>query len=199
MKKLFFAACALLAATSAQAQSGYQIRPGDVVSVEVVQDPSLNREVLVLPDGTINFPFAGQVPASGRTPTQLQGTIAQGIAGNFVNSPDVFVTVSQIGERVVTSSAPATIDIYFLGEFATPGVAEMPRGSTLFQALALGGGFTNFAAQQRVQLRRTNPHTGEVSVATINYRAVADGASLSNDPILADGDVILVPERRLFE
>lgn len=199
MKKLIFAAVALLAATSAQGQSGYQIRPGDVVAVEVVQDPSLNREVLVLPDGTINFPIAGQVPAGGRTPAQLQSSIAQGIAGNFVNSPDVFVTVSQIGEPVLTSSAPATIDIYFLGEFATPGVAQLPRGSTLFQALALGGGFTNFAAQRRVQLRRTNPHTGEISVATINYRAVSDGAVLSNDPILADGDVILVPERRLFE
>ena len=51
----------LVSATGAFAQQGYQIRPGDVLSVEVLQDPSLNREVLVLPDGSISFPFAGKV------------------------------------------------------------------------------------------------------------------------------------------
>ena len=201
MKTLFLAiVVSLAAATMAAAQAGYQIRPGDVLSVEVLQDPSLNREVLVLPDGSISFPFAGNLPASGRTTGQIEGLISQGIAENFVDAPSVFVTVRQITPPVATgSSAPATIDIYFLGEVGSPGVASVPRGSTLLQALALGGGFTNFAAQQRIQLRRTNAHTGETSVAVINYRAISNGAMLSSDPVLADGDVILVPERRLFE
>lgn len=185
------------------AQGGYQVRPGDVLSVEVLQDPSLNREVLVLPDGSISFPFAGNLPASGRTTNQIQDLISQGIASNFAVDPNVFVTVRQLTEAVARTggggTVSRTIDIYFLGEVGAPGVTEVPRGTTLLQALALGGGFTNFAAQQRIQLRRTNPHTGETSVATINYRAISDGAALSGDPVLADGDIILVPERRLFE
>lgn len=190
----------LCAATMALAQSGYQIRPGDVLAVEVLQDPSLNREVLVLPDGSISFPFAGNLPASGRTTSQVQDLISQGISSNFAVEPNVFVTVRQLTGPVATGGGGRrTIDVYFLGEVGSPGVASVPRGSTLLQALALGGGFTNFAAQQRIQLRRTNPHTGETSVATIDYRAIANGASLSSDPVLADGDVILVPERRLFE
>lgn len=198
MKTFFYAAIAIVMATTAWAQSGYVIRPGDVLAVEVVQDPSLNREALVLPDGSISFPFAGSLPASGRTSGELESLIAQGIATNFAVEPDVFVTVRQVGAPVITGGR-STIDVYFLGEFNAPGVTELPRGSTFMQALALGGGFTNFAAQRRVQLRRTNPHTGEISVATIDYRAIADGGVLSSDPVLADGDVILVPERRLFE
>lgn len=190
----------LCAATLALAQNAYQIRPGDVLSVEVLQDPSLNREVLVLPDGSISFPFAGNLPAQGRTTNQVQDLIAQGISSNFAVEPNVFVTVRQLNAAPVGGGgAPRTIDIYFLGEVSTPGVVAVPRGSTLLQALALSGGFTNFAAQQRIQLRRTNPHTGETSIATIDYRAISNGALLSNDPVLADGDVILVPERRLFE
>lgn len=192
MRTFFIAAITLLFTSAAFAQSGYQIRAGDVLAVEVLQDPALNRETLVLPDGTINFPFIGSVPARGRTPGQLQEQISQGIASNFAVTPDVFVTVREVGAPVV-SGGRSTIDIYFLGEVNTPGVASVPRGATLLQALALGGGFTNFAAQQRVQLRRGN------SVVTIDYRAISNGASLSNDPVLADGDVILVPERRLFE
>lgn len=189
------------AATVALAQSGYQIRSGDVLSVEVLQDPSLNREVLVLPDGSISFPFAGNLPASGLTTGQVEDLISQGVADNFVEAPSVFVTVRQLNPVQPSSgvAARSTIDVYFLGEVGAPGVAQIPRGSTLLQALSLGGGFTNFAALRRIQLRRTNPHTGETSTVILNYRGLSDGGVLQNDPVLADGDVILVPERRLFE
>lgn len=200
MKAVFLALWALIIATAASAQgSGYQIRPGDVLSVEVLQDPSLNREVLVLPDGSISFPFAGSLPAQGRTVGEVEALITQGISTNFAVEPNVFVTVRQLNAPISTGGGTRTIDVYFLGEVNAPGVAQVPRGATLLQALALGGGFTNFAAQQRVQLRRTNPHTGETSVVVINYRAIANGAAFSGDPVLADGDVIIVPERRLFE
>jgi polysaccharide export outer membrane protein len=201
MKKIILTVWALIAAvfvtTEAMAQDGYQIRPGDVLAVEVVQDPNLNREVLVLPDGSINFPFAGAVQAGGLTTGQVQAQIAQGIAPNFAVQPSVFVNVRQVGTPAGTGRR--VIDVFFLGEVNGPGLQEVPRGTTLLQGLALGGGFTNFAATSRIQLRRTNRHTGESSIVTLDYRALSDGGILINDPILADGDVILVPERRLFE
>lgn len=201
MKKIILAVWALIAAafitTEAMAQDGYRIRPGDILSVEVVQDPNLNREILVLPDGSVNFPFAGAVQAGGLTTGQVQAQIAQGIAPNFAVQPSVFVNVRQVGQRVATSRR--VIDVFYLGEVNGPGLQEVPRGTTLLQGLALGGGFTNFAATSRIQLRRTNRHTGEMSIVTLDYRALSDGAVLRNDPVLVDGDVILVPERRLFE
>ncbi|MGB3456584.1 MAG: polysaccharide biosynthesis/export family protein [Litorimonas sp.] len=189
-----------------QAQGGYRLNPGDVLAIEVLEDSSLNREVLVLPDGSFNFPFAGSVQASGRTTADIQGDLVSGIASNFANPPNVFVTVRQLRPTPppgpTASVAPAvapTIDIYFLGEVTTPGLREVSPGTTILQALSQSGGFTNFAALRRIQLRRTDPRTGRNQVVKINYRAISDGAVLSNDFALADGDVIVVPERRLFE
>ena len=192
----------LFIGAAAMAQGNYQIRPGDVLSVEVLQDPTLNREVLVLPDGSISFPFAGTLGAAGLNTGQMESAISQGIARQFAVDPTVFVTVRQLTAAVPTTSTgpfvPSTIDIYFLGEVNDAGMVEVAPGTTFIQALSLSGGFTNFAAQRRIQLRRTDAH-GAVSVVTIDYRAISRGASVSHDPVLADGDVILVPERRLFE
>jgi polysaccharide export outer membrane protein len=197
MKKFVLALCAVFVATIAAAQSGYQIQSGDTLSVEVLEDPSLNRSVLVLPDGTISFPFAGSVRASGRTAGQVSSAITSGIASNFATQPNVFVTVETLRERSA-STGPAQIDVFMMGEIASPGEKQLDRGTTLIQALATTGGFTSFAATKRILLRRTDK-SGKQSVMRINYKAIADGTAVGQDIRLRDGDVIIVPERRLFE
>lgn len=199
MRILFFALAAIAFASGAVAQSGYQIRPGDTLTIEVLEDSSLNRSVLVLPDGTISFPFAGSVRASGLTAEQVDSAITTGIAGNFASEPNVFVTVATLSERSTAGSGAAQLRIYMIGEIAAPGEKRMRRGTTLVQALAETGGFTSFAATKRIILRRTDRRTGQQSVSKINYRAIADGAAVGSDIVLRDGDVIIVPERRLFE
>jgi polysaccharide export outer membrane protein len=189
-----------LAASLAQAQSEYRVRPGDNLTIEVLEDSSLNRTVVVLPDGRFNFPFAGSVQASGRNAGEIGSAVSAAISPNFSAPPTVFVTVSPSAASVAASSGggAGTIDIYFLGEVNTPGVVAVKRGTTLLQAMAVGGGVTRFAAVKRIQLRRTDPATGVQNVITLNYRALANGTA-SNVIELKDGDVILVPERRLFE
>ena len=201
MKTLFFTIVAMMAATIAFAQSEYQIRSGDTLAVEVLEDPTLNRTLLVLPNGTITFPFAGSLQAGGRSPDAVAASIASSISSNFATSPTVFVTVQSLRPRVEaqTQQVGPTVDVYMLGEIGTPGLKRLERGTTVLQALATSGGFTRFAATKRILLRRSNPSTGEQTVSRINYKAIASGASLGSDIVLADGDVIIVPERRLFE
>lgn len=201
MKYIIITLWALIfAATSAVAQSSYRIKSGDTVTVEVLEDTSLNRSVLVLPDGTINFPFAGSIAAGGRTAAELQSSIASGLASNFANPPTVFVTVASLSAPApVSGGSSSDIDVYFIGEVNSPGLVPMARGTTFLQAVARGGGFTRFAATKRVQLRRFNKSTGQQSTYTMNFKALGDGGPLTNDIVLQDGDVILVPERRLFE
>ncbi|WP_299648941.1 polysaccharide biosynthesis/export family protein [uncultured Tateyamaria sp.] len=182
--------------TVAEAQSNYRVRTGDTLEIQVLEDPSLNRSVRVLPDGRFSFPFAGTLRAAGLTIPQIERNIRVGIASNFATDPNVFVFVVPEEREPLE---PETINIYLLGEFNTPGLAEMPPGTTVLQALSMGGGMTRFAALKRLQLRRTNPKTGVQTVRKINFKALANGAALSNDIVLKDGDVILVPERRLFE
>ncbi len=200
MKTVIFAIVSILAASVAYAQSQYQIQSGDTLQIEVLEDPSLNRSVLVLPNGSITFPFVGSVQAGGQTPGQVQSAIISGIASNFASQPTVFVGVQALRARQASSGGSrGSIEIYMLGEISSPGEKKIRRGTTVLQALASTGGFTKFAATKRILLRRTNSRTGEQSVSRINYKAIANGASGGKDIVLADGDVIIVPERRLFE
>lgn len=206
MKIFFLAIWAVLAANVALAQSDYIVRSGDTLRIEVLEDTTLNRNVIVLPGGQFSFPFAGTVQAGGRTLGQVEAAIRNAIASNFAAPPNVFVSVNSLRpaeprreEAPVAPAPDPTISIFFLGEVATPGGRAVPPGTTFLQALSLGGGFSNFAALKRVQVRRTDPHTGQQQLFTINYQALTKGAQLNNNIVLQEGDVILVPQRRLFE
>lgn len=207
MRQAFLAIVCIFLSAAAWAQNGYRISPGDVLSVEVLEDPSLNREVLILPDGSFSFPFAGTLRAGGLTLPQVEAAVTQAIAPNFAAEPNVFVTVRRVqpsapiiaGGGVAAPEEEPTIDIYFLGEVNNPGPTSIPPGTTFLQALSYSGGLTPFAAERRLQLRRTDPQTGQQWVSEIDYRAISRGARLSRNVILIEGDVILVPERRLFE
>ena len=204
MLRRFLGLCLALLITSVQAsaQDSYRVKTGDRLSIEVLQDSALNRNAVVLPDGRVSFPLAGTVRARGRTVSQIQAALSSALAGNFQAAPDVFVSVepAPVEEPLpIPEVEPEMVLIYFLGEIASPGPKEMLEGTTFLQALSASGGFTNFAATQRVQLRRTDPQTGLQSVFEIDYKALSDGAELRNNFPLLEGDVVLVPERRLFE
>lgn len=197
--RLVWASIALtILASAGLAQSDYQIRPGDTLQIEVLEDASLNRATVVLPDGRFSFPFAGTLTASGRTIDQVKNQLTSAIAPNFANAPNVFVSVVP-GERAPVSKGGArTIDIYFVGEIGAPGLKELRPRTSILQALAVSGGFTKFAATKRIQLRRTDKRSGRQQVFSFNYRAVTQGSAAQDIP-LQDGDVIIVPQRRLFE
>ena len=202
MKALLVAALTFVLSTVvAVAQDSYRIQPGDTLSVEVLEDSGLNRQLLVTPSGTVSFPFAGAIRAENRTTDQVAAILAQGIASNFAVPPNVFVSVVGLGggQDDAAGDGRATITVYFLGEVGTPGARQVLSGTSILQALAQSGGLTNFAAERRIQLRRTDPRTMAETVATIDYRALQNGGRLSTNVVLADGDVILVPQRRLFE
>ena len=191
---MVFVFCAL----SAQAQSDYQIRSGDVLQIEVLEDPSLNRSIAVLPNGQISFPFAGTLIAGGRTIGQVQAAIRSALSSNFAAPPTVFVGVNPRQDPLgATALNGDGIDVYFVGEVNNPGLVVIKKGTTLLQAVAISGGVSRFAAIKRIQLRRTGSD-GVQRVTFLNYKALADGA-VTTDIELKDGDVILVPERRLFE
>lgn len=189
-----------LALATASVAQDYVLQPGDVLSVEVVEDPSLNRNVLVLPDGQITFPFAGTIRAANRSLTQVQANLRTALAPNFATSPTVFVSLASLAEAGLAELEDADlIDVYFLGEVNAPGLQQFDPGVSFLQALSQAGGFTPFAAKRRIQLRRIDPATGQEAIFQFDFRAVGRGAAISGNSTLVDGDVILVPERRLFE
>lgn len=202
MLRILAAFLAMAVATTAWAQSGYRIKSGDQLAIEVIEDPSLNRQVLVLPDGSVSFPLVGIIQAGGKSTDNFRSDLAAALAPNFATTPSVFVSVAALADRQLSRGGPvtpATIDIYVMGEVATPGKVEIEPGSTLLQALAQAGSFTKFAATKRIQLRRVDPKTGGYVTYVFNYRAVEGGAHITGQTVMAEGDVIVVPQRRLFE
>lgn len=188
-------------ATMAAAQDNYRIRTGDVLQIEVLEDASLNRSALVLPDGSITFPLAGTVPARGQSVEQVRQSLVSALSPNFAAAPNVYVSIASLAERpAATTSTTETIDAYILGEVAAPGRKEIKPGTTLLQFLAESGGLTKFAADKRIELHRTDPQSGAVTTYRFNYRTPAGGDSgISGSTRLAPGDVVKIPQRRLFE
>lgn len=195
MKKILFTMLiALLSAPFALAQSAsYRIQPGDVLAITVLEDDTLNQQVLVTPDGRISMPLAGSVQAAGNSVQTVESTIADRLASNFAVRPSVFVSVAEVDEDGLT------FPIYVVGEVTAPGVQEVETGTNLLQAIALAGGPDRFAATKRIQLRRIDAATGREKLYIFNYNAVERGGAIQSMITLREGDVIVVPERRLFE
>ena len=195
MRQILLAALAmLLAAPLAWAQSaGYRIQPGDTLGITVLEDETLNQQSLVTPDGRISVPLAGTVQAAGRTVESIESTIADRLASNFAVRPNVFVSV------VTVLNPDDTFPIYVIGQVGSPGLVEVLPGTTLLQAVALAGGLDRFAATKRIQLRRADPKTGQERLFLFNFNAVERGGSITSMITLREGDVLIVPERRLFE
>ncbi len=184
----------LLAVPAALAQApSYRIQPGDTISLTVLEDETLNRQLLVLPDGTVSVPLAGTVRVAGQTVGAVEGTIADRLAPNFAVRPNVFVALASVTEDLGLQN------VYVLGQVGSPGQIQIEPGTTLLQAVSLAGGFAPFAATKRIQLRRMDMQTGQERLYLFNYNAVERGSAITAMITMREGDVIIVPERRLFE
>lgn len=199
MKYLLTLLAALVAlpliASPALAQD-YRLQRGDTLQIEVLEDGNLNRSALILPDGQISLPMVGSVRAAGRTIEEVRSDIAGKLAPSFAAPPTVYVTLGAL--NVPLDRPERTIDIFIVGAANAPGRVQIPPGSTLLQAIAAAGGLSPFAAEKRVQLRRVDK-SGNEKIYRIDYAAIEAGTSSQGTTRVSDGDVIVVPQRRLFE
>jgi polysaccharide biosynthesis/export protein len=187
--------------TASLAQEGYRISAGDTLRIEVLEDAGLNRTVLVAPDGRISMPLAGSIRAAGQSVEQVQAALSERLAGNFAAAPNVFVSVERLAERRPAAAptgpaAPDTVAIYVMGEAAKPGRIDVERGTTVLQLFAQMGGFSKFAATKRIQLRRME--NGAEKIYPFNYELIEAGSAAGNTTVL-EGDVLVIPQRKLFE
>ena len=159
----------------------YLIGPEDILEVMVWKNEDLTRIVRVRPDGKISLPLLGDLQAAGLTAEQLQGEIATGFAQYYKEPPQVSILVQE-----VNSSA-----IFLLGEVRNPGRYVVKTGTTFLQALTLAGGFTEFAATNRVIIRRQNPENHSETAMSLCYKDVVGGQQ--SNVLLQPGDTVIIP------
>jgi len=179
---------------SASATWAQSLKPGDILMISVLQDPKLDRSVIVDSSGQIAFPLAGHIRAEGLSPQALENILKNKLQKNYKDEAlDVTVALSD----VTTPEEDLKPKIFITGEVQRPGPYVVRQPTTLMQAISLAGGLGPFAAKRRVQVRRQT-RSGE-SIFMFDYRAYEAGQDLEGNIVLRAGDVILVPERSLLE
>lgn len=169
-----------LLCVSVSSAKGYLLNPGDRLEISVWKEESLQREVLVLPDGTISFPLVGNVNALNKTAEGLRRLIVKRIKDYI---PEAEVTVSVL--------STAGNQIFVFGKVANPGAYVITGPTDVLQAISLAGGLNRFADKNSIKiLRRVK---GLQNSIPFSYGDVVDGENLKSNIILKSGDLIVVP------
>ena len=149
---------------------GYTLGTGDRVRVVVFGEPDLSGEFEVDATGKISMPLVGDVRIGGLPMREAEKIVAQTLSQGYLANPRVNVEVLNYRP------------FYIIGEVNTPGSYPYVNGMSVLTAVALAGGYTYRAREDRVSITRANdPQRRE-------YRAAPD------TPVLP-GDIIKVPER----
>jgi polysaccharide export outer membrane protein len=194
MRTILVALWMALFAVAAHAQT---LKPGDTLSITVLQDPKLDRTVVVDPLGEIAFPLAGHIRARGLTPVALENILKAKLRPNYKDEAlDVTVALANAPKDIPEEDLKPKI--FVTGEVLRPGPYVVRQPTTLMQALSLAGGLGPYAAKKRIQVRR-RAAGGDETIYVFNYRAYEAGADLEGNIVLRAGDVIMVPERGFFD
>ncbi len=152
----------------------------DVLAINVWKEPDISRSIPVRSDGKISLPLVGEVQAAGLTPLNLEKEIASRLK-NYISEPEVTVMVQQVNSQKFN----------ILGQVAKPGSYMVVNSLTVLDAIALAGGFRDFAKQKSIYVLRQGP-TGESRIP-FNYKEVIQGKNMSQNIKLQPGDTIIVP------
>jgi polysaccharide export outer membrane protein len=132
-------------------------------------------------DGKISLPLVGELTAGGQTPLQLEQEITRRLA-NYISEPEVTV--------IVQDSKSQRINI--LGMVVRPGTYMLTGSATILDAIAMAGGFRDFAKQKEIYVLRANADGTEKRL-TFNYKEVIKGKNPEQNIRLLPRDTVVVP------
>ena len=178
----FLTACLTFSGASFAAESNeaYKLNQGDVLQISVWGEETLQKEVRVLPDGSITFPLAGRVEVANATTPEIEKRITEKLK-TYMPDPQVTVVISNIeGNRA-----------FIIGKVLRPGAVLLTGPMTVMQAISQAGGLDRFADSDSIKVLRGS--AGAESVLLVNYDRLIKGQDLSSNILLNTGDTILVP------
>lgn len=161
--------------------ASFVIGNDDVLAISVWKEPEVSRSVPVRSDGKISLPLVGEVQATGETPLKLEQDIAARLK-NFIEEPEVTVIVQQINSQKFN----------ILGYVNKPGSYVLTNSATVLDAIALAGGFRDFAKQKSIYVLRQNPDGSQTKIP-FNYKEVVKGKNPAQNIKLQPRDTIVIP------
>jgi polysaccharide export outer membrane protein len=168
-----------------KAPKDFLLGPEDVLEVTVWRNQELSRQVVVRPDGLISLPLIGDVKATGMSAAQLAEVISARLK-EYKENPTVTVSVKEVNSYYV----------YVMGEVMKPGKLQLKSHATVLQAIAMAGGFTQYASRNKIRVLRVSkngqgePHEMRIP---LHYDDVVAGKGEVTNFVLKSGDTIVVP------
>ena len=185
---LLLGGCASPAAPSqaalAPVNPDYLIGPGDSVNIIVWRNPEVSMSVPVRPDGKITTPLVEDLPAAGKTSTQLARDIEQALA-KFIQQPVVTVIVTNFVGNF-------NEQIRVIGQAARPQALPYRRDMSLMDVLIAVGGVTEFAAGNKATIVRTIE--GKQEKLPVRLDSLLKDGDISANVMMRPGDILIVPE-----
>lgn len=123
--------------------SAYHVGPGDILEVDVYGDSDLSGLVTVQHEGEISFPLLGDISVSGMTAKEVQATLVELLAKDYLVDPHVIVRVKEHRSQWVT----------LVGEIIRPGKYYLQGTKTMLDLLTEAGGFTPRASGEVIVSR----------------------------------------------
>jgi polysaccharide export outer membrane protein len=169
------------AAASAPAVDLYRIGPEDLLDISVWNNDAVSRVVPVRPDGRISLPLIPDIQAAGLTTIELRDALRRSLTA-YITAPEVSVVVKEVHSFKVS----------VLGEVKLPGRYELKSHATILDAIAMAGGFNDFASRGRIVIMRQSG--GTVRRYSFNYSDfITHDHSQSDTVVLQPNDIVIVP------
>jgi polysaccharide biosynthesis/export protein len=159
----------------------YVIGTEDMLAINVWKEPEISKLVPVRPDGMISLPLLGEIKAAGLTPVQLKEQITIPLK-KLMSDPEVTVIVTEVH----------SLAFNIVGQVMKPGYYPLTRRMTVLDAIALAGGFRDFAKQKKVYVLRTMADGKQVRLP-FNYKDVIKGKHAAQNIELQPRDTLVVP------
>ena len=162
----------------------YLIGPGDTVNIVVWRNPELSMSIPVRPDGKISTPLVEDLPASGKTATELARDIEKVLA-KYIQNPVVTVVVTSF-------VGPYSQQVRVIGEAAKPQALPYRENMTLLDVMIAVGGITDFADGNKASIVRTGG--GKTQQFGVRLIDLVRGGDLSANVAMRPGDVLIIPQ-----
>jgi polysaccharide export outer membrane protein len=156
----------------------YRLGAGDKLRIEVYKDSQVSQSVQIRPDGKITLPLVGDIEATEKTPLELRDEITKALREYMTNPVVTVIVVEALSAQV-----------FVTGEVAKSGPVPIHGPLNVVQAIAMAGGFNDWAKRKDIRILRQGP-TG-LQTIHFNYKDAIEGEA--RPVYLKAGDTIVVP------
>ena len=163
----------------------FVLQPGDLIGIRFWDNPELDEEMSIRPDGMISMPFIDEVQAAGRTPSELDAELTQLYQQELARPTITVIVRDAVGQQV-----------FIGGEVEEQGVYDLRGRLTVFQAIQMAGDFLPSAYRAEVLVIRTRPDGTRIA-RSLDMNPVLSGANPNADMLLQAWDVVFVPRKKI--